>query len=119
MLASWNRSLELAYFNQYLMTKVNKEKQVNWLLVDLGLEEKVAEDHINQVLDCMLIGFNRLFKYKCIKQASRVIFVCWIFGNPGMVTILGFISCFQLSKVTSREDIILNMIIGFPCGVRH
>ncbi|MEV2909657.1 protein rep [Paenibacillus larvae] len=70
MLASWNRSLELAYFNQYLMTKVNKEKQVNWLLVDLGLEEKVAEDHINQVLDCMLIGFNRLFKYKCIKQAS-------------------------------------------------
>lgn len=70
MLASWKRSLELAYLNQYLMTKVNKEKQVNWLLVDLGLEEKVDENHINQVLDWMLISFNRLFKYKCIKQAT-------------------------------------------------
>lgn len=69
MLASWKRSLELAYFNHYIITKINKTKPVNWLLVDLGLEN-VEEANLNQELDNMLIGFNRLFKYKYIKQAT-------------------------------------------------
>ena len=69
MLTSWKRSLELAYFNHYIITKINENKPVNWLLLDLGLEN-VVEDNINQVLDNMLIGFNRLFKYKSVKQAT-------------------------------------------------
>lgn len=69
MLASWKRSLEFAYFNHYMITKINKKNPVNWLLVDLGLEN-VEEANLNQVLDNMLIGFNRLFKYKSTKQAT-------------------------------------------------
>lgn len=69
MLTSWKRSLELAYSNHYIITKINENKPVNWLLLDLGLEN-VVEDNINQVLDNMLIGFNRLFKYKSVKQAT-------------------------------------------------
>ncbi|WP_019423455.1 protein rep [Paenibacillus sp. OSY-SE] len=69
MLVSWKRSLQLAYFNHYMITKVNKEKQVNWLIVELGLDN-VTEEHINQELNNMLIGFNRLFKYKSIKEAT-------------------------------------------------
>ncbi|MCY9513840.1 protein rep [Paenibacillus apiarius] len=69
MLVSWKRSLQLAYYNHCMIAKVNKEKQVNWLIVELGMEH-VAEERINQELDNMLIGFNRLFKYKSIKQAT-------------------------------------------------
>lgn len=69
MSSSWKRSLELAFSNHYLITKINENKPVNWLLLDLGLEN-VVEEHINQVLDNMLIGFNRLFKYKSVKQAT-------------------------------------------------
>ncbi|WP_234541205.1 protein rep [Paenibacillus pseudetheri] len=69
MLVSWKRSLQLAYYNHYLITKVNKEKYVNWLIVELGLDN-VTEENINKELDHILIGFNRLFKYKSITQAS-------------------------------------------------
>jgi hypothetical protein len=69
MLLSWERTWELAYFNHQVITEVNKEQQVNWLLVDLGLEN-ITKDQINQMLDKMLIGFNRLFKYKSLQQAS-------------------------------------------------
>lgn len=69
MPSSWKRSLELAYTNHYIITKVNEQKPVNWLLLDVGLEN-VAEEHINQSLDNLLIGFNRLFKYKSVKQAT-------------------------------------------------
>ncbi|WP_121640471.1 protein rep [Virgibacillus sp. Bac330] len=69
MPSSWKRSLELAYTNHYIITKVNEQKPVNWLLLDVGLEN-VTEEHINQSLDNLLIGFNRLFKYKSVKQAT-------------------------------------------------
>lgn len=69
MLLSWERTLELAYFNHQVITEVNKKQQVNWLLVDLGLEN-ITKEQINQMLDKMLIGFNRLFKYKSLQQAS-------------------------------------------------
>ncbi|GIP64747.1 hypothetical protein J32TS6_33020 [Virgibacillus pantothenticus] len=69
MPSSWKRSLELAYINHYIITKVNEKQPVNWLLLDLGLEN-VAEEYINQALDNLLIGFNRLFKYKSVKQAT-------------------------------------------------
>ncbi|MCM3737300.1 protein rep [Bacillus cytotoxicus] len=68
MLTSWERALELAYFNHRVITEVNKEQQVNWLLVDLGLNN-INEEQINGMLDKMLIGFNRLFKYKSVQQA--------------------------------------------------
>lgn len=69
MLLSWERAVELAYFNHQVITEVNNKQQVNWLLVDLGLEN-ITMEQINQILDKMLIGFNRLFKYKSIQQAS-------------------------------------------------
>lgn len=69
MLASWDRTLELAYFNHHVITEVHKKQQVNWLSVDLGLEN-ITEEQINQVLDKMLIGFNRLCKYKSVQQAN-------------------------------------------------
>ena len=69
MLLSGERAVELAYFNHQVITEVNKKQQVNWLLVDLGLEN-ITMEQINQILDKMLIGFNRLFKYKSIQQAS-------------------------------------------------
>ncbi|WP_312469673.1 protein rep [Neobacillus sp.] len=69
MLLSWERAVELAYLNHQVITEVNKKQQVNWLLVDLGLEN-ITMEQINQILDKMLIGFNRLFKYKSIQQAS-------------------------------------------------
>ncbi|MDM5186069.1 protein rep [Bacillus sp. DX4.1] len=69
MLPSWERTLELAYFNHHVTTEINKKQQVNWLLIDLGLEN-ISEEQINDVLDKMLIGFNRLFKYKAIQQAN-------------------------------------------------
>lgn len=69
MLGSWRRSLQLAFFNHRLISEVNRVKQVNWLTVDLGLRE-VADAHINEELDRMLIGLNRLFKYKRVKQAT-------------------------------------------------
>lgn len=69
MPVSWKRSLQLAYYNHYMITKVNKERHVNWLIVELGLDN-VTEENINQELDLMLIGFNRLFKYKSITQAT-------------------------------------------------
>ncbi|OTZ71058.1 protein rep [Bacillus thuringiensis] len=67
MLSSWERSLELAYFNHRVITEINKTQQVNWLLIDLGLEN-VNEEDINETLDRMLIAFNRLFKYKSVRQ---------------------------------------------------
>ncbi|EPC8412104.1 protein rep [Bacillus thuringiensis] len=67
MLSSWERSLELAYFNHRVITEINKTQQVNWLLIDLGLENVNGGD-INETLDRMLIAFNRLFKYKSVKQ---------------------------------------------------
>ncbi|EEL48547.1 replication protein [Bacillus cereus] len=69
MLTSWERSLELAYFNHRVITEINKKQQVNWLLLDLGLEN-ISEKQINEVLDKMLIGFNRLFKYKSVQQVN-------------------------------------------------
>ncbi|MGZ9583792.1 protein rep [Paenibacillus marinisediminis] len=69
MLGSWRRSLQLAYFNHRLISRVNQTKQVNWLLIDLGLRH-VALEKINEELDRMLIGFNRMFKYKSVKQAT-------------------------------------------------
>ncbi|CAG9613117.1 hypothetical protein BACCIP111899_02312 [Bacillus rhizoplanae] len=69
MLASWERTLELAYFNHHVITEVNKKRQVNWLLLDLGLDN-ISEEQINGMLDKMLIGFNRLFKYKSVQQAN-------------------------------------------------
>jgi plasmid rolling circle replication initiator protein Rep len=69
MLLSGERAVELAYLNHQVITEVNKKQQVNWLLVDLGLEN-ITMEQINQILDKMLIGFNRLFKYKSIQQAS-------------------------------------------------
>ena len=69
MLLSGERAVELAYFNHQVITEVNNKQQVNWLLVDLGLEN-ITMEQINQILDKMLIGFNRLFKYKSIQQAS-------------------------------------------------
>ncbi|MEH7356301.1 protein rep [Neobacillus drentensis] len=69
MLLSWERAVELAYLNHQVITEVNNKQQVNWLLVDLGLEN-ITMEQINQILDKMLIGFNRLFKYKSIQQAS-------------------------------------------------
>lgn len=69
MLTSWERTLELAYFNHHVITEVHKKQQVNWLSVDLGLEN-ITEEQINQTLDKMLTGFNRLFKYKSVQQAN-------------------------------------------------
>ncbi|MDR0270219.1 protein rep [Paenibacillus sp.] len=69
MPGTWRRSLELAFFNHRLISEVNRVKQVNWLTVDLGLRE-VEYAHINEELDRMLIGLNRLFKYKRVKQST-------------------------------------------------
>lgn len=69
MLGSWRRSLQLAYFNHRLISRVNQTRQVNWLIIELGLRN-VAHEKINEELDGMLIGFNRLFKYKSVKQAT-------------------------------------------------
>lgn len=69
MHGSWRRSLQLAYFNHRLISRVNQAKQVNWLMIELGLRH-VAHEKINEELDRMLIGFNRLFKYKSVKQAT-------------------------------------------------
>ncbi|WP_263704923.1 protein rep [Bacillus thuringiensis] len=67
MLSSWERTLELACFNHRVIAEINKKQQVNWLLLDLGLEN-ISEEQIDHTLDRMLIGFNRLFKYKAIQQ---------------------------------------------------
>lgn len=67
--SSWRRSLQLAYFNHRLISRVNQGKQVNWLIIELGLRH-VAYEKINEELDRMLIGLNRLFKYKSVKQAT-------------------------------------------------
>ncbi|PEC21797.1 protein rep [Bacillus cereus] len=69
MLPSWERTLELAYFNHHVITEINNKQQVNWLLLDLGLDN-ISEEQINNTLDRMLIGFNRLFKYKAIQQVN-------------------------------------------------
>ncbi|EJW20005.1 protein rep [Paenibacillus alvei] len=66
---SWKKTLQSAYVNHRIITAVNREKQVNWLIVELGLAD-VASERINKELDRMLIGFNRLCKYKSVKQAS-------------------------------------------------
>ncbi|WP_394239095.1 protein rep [Niallia oryzisoli] len=63
------RSLELAYFNHQVISVVNKQHEVNWLLIDLGIEN-VPEGELNQILDRMLIGLNRLFKYKALQQVG-------------------------------------------------
>lgn len=69
MLGSWKKTLELAFINHRLISEVNRTRQVNWLIIDLGIGH-VAAEHINEVLDQMLLGLNRLFKYKKVKQAS-------------------------------------------------
>lgn len=66
---SWKKSLQSAYINHRIMTAINRDKQVNWLIVELGLAD-VARERINEELDRMLIGYNRLCKYKSVKQAS-------------------------------------------------
>lgn len=102
MLLSWERTLELAYFNHRVISEVNKQQQVNWLLVDLGLEN-ITEEQINQMLDKMLIGFNRLFKYKSIQQAN-----------------LGYFRMLDISKkgdrYHSRIHILLPMIKSYFQG---
>lgn len=69
MLGSWKKTLELAFINHRLISEVNRTRQVNWQTIDLGIRHVTAE-HINEVLDHMLLGLNRLFKYKKVKQAS-------------------------------------------------
>lgn len=69
MLGSWKKTLELAFINHRLISEVNRTRQVNWQIIDLGIRHVTAE-HINEVLDQMLLGLNRLFKYKKVKQAS-------------------------------------------------
>ncbi|PQQ47854.1 protein rep [Bacillus thuringiensis] len=69
MLSSWERTLKLACFNHHVIAEINKKHQVNWLLLDLGLEN-ISEEQLNNALDRMLKGFNRLFKYKAIKQVN-------------------------------------------------
>lgn len=69
MLGTWRKPLELAFFNHRLISEVNRFNKVNWLIIDLGIKHVTAE-HINEVLDSMLVGFNRLFKYKKVKQAN-------------------------------------------------
>lgn len=49
MLKSWERTVELAYVNHHVITEVNKKQQVNWLLVDLGLENIIYEVVFNRM----------------------------------------------------------------------
>ncbi|WP_242143942.1 MULTISPECIES: protein rep [unclassified Bacillus cereus group] len=67
MLTSWERSVELAYFNHRVIAEINKTQQVNWLLIDFGLDN-IGKEEINEALDRMLLAFNRLFKYKSVQQ---------------------------------------------------
>ncbi|QEL82803.1 replication protein (plasmid) [Bacillus sp. JAS24-2] len=46
MLSSWERTLELACFNHHVIAEINKKQQVNWLLLDLGLED-ISEEQVN------------------------------------------------------------------------
>lgn len=66
---SWKKSLQSAYVNHRIISAINRDKQVNWLVIELGLAD-VAIERINEELNRMLIGFNRLCKYKNVKQAS-------------------------------------------------
>lgn len=69
MVGGCKKSLDYALYNHILISKINDAKQVNWQIVNLGLAN-VSEERINDQLDKMLLGLNRLFKYKNIKQVS-------------------------------------------------
>jgi len=66
---SWKKSLQSALLNHRIISAINQDMQVNWLMLDLGIAE-VALDQLNEELDRMLIAFNRLCKYKQVKQIS-------------------------------------------------
>lgn len=69
MLGSWKKSLQYAYYNHGVISRVNAERQVSWIIVDLSLTH-IQEKQVNHKLDQMLNGLNRLFKYKRIKQVT-------------------------------------------------
>jgi len=66
---SWKKSLQSALLNHRIISAINQDMQVNWLMLDLGITE-VALNQLNEELDRMLIAFNRLCKYKQVKQIS-------------------------------------------------
>jgi hypothetical protein len=66
---SWKKSLQSAFLNHRIISAINQDMQVNWLMLDLGIAE-VALNQLNEELDRMLIAFNRLCKYKQVKQIS-------------------------------------------------
>ncbi|KJB86982.1 replication protein [Paenibacillus sp. E194] len=66
---SWKKSLQSAFLNHRIISAINQDMQVNWLMLDLGIAE-VALNQLNEELDRMLIAFNRLCKYKQVTQVS-------------------------------------------------
>lgn len=66
---SWKKSLQSAFLNHRIISAINQDMQVNWLMLELGIAE-VALKQLNEELDRMLIAFNRLCKYKQVTQVS-------------------------------------------------
>ncbi|UNK19156.1 protein rep [Paenibacillus sp. N3/727] len=69
MSESWKRSLQYAFTNHRIISGINHDQQVTWLSLDLVLDQ-VPFNQINAELDHMLVAFNRLFKYKSVKQVA-------------------------------------------------
>ncbi|KKO54580.1 protein rep [Paenibacillus sp. DMB20] len=65
----WRRALQYAFANHRIISVINRAQQVNWLRLDLVLE-RIPNVQINAELDKMLAAFNRLLKYKSVKQVT-------------------------------------------------
>lgn len=65
----WRRALQYAFANHRMISFINRDQQVNWLRLDLVLEQ-IPSVQINAELDKMLAAFNRLMKYKSVKEVT-------------------------------------------------
>ncbi|WP_068619991.1 protein rep [Paenibacillus tuaregi] len=65
----WRRTLQYACANHRIISAINCDQQVNWLHLDLVLKQ-IPSVQLGAELDQALVAFNRLLKYKSVKQVT-------------------------------------------------
>lgn len=72
-MCNWRRSIKIATQNKRIVERVNQQEKVKWLFLTLTVKNCSSEE-LQETVDGLFKGFNRLTKYKAVKTAVRGFF---------------------------------------------
>ncbi|MEC1495542.1 protein rep, partial [Bacillus subtilis] len=68
-MCAWRRSLKIAYHNKLIVEEANRQYGCSWIFLTLTVRN-VEGDGLKPMIADMMKGWNRLFGYKRVKEAS-------------------------------------------------